>query len=100
MSLAVSSPLGVSYAYVLRPELAIRWKEVDGREVQRVSVTAFGAEVSGQDPVLDPQEHDALTWCSYHQADRLLDWGPIEPDALAGRRKALSVLYAQLQTSE
>lgn len=92
-------PLDVSYAYALRPELASRWEEIYGHGIRSVSVIAFGAEVSDGDPVLDPQEHDAFAWCSYAEADALLDW-PIEGDALDARRQALSVLNARLQSQE
>jgi 8-oxo-dGTP pyrophosphatase MutT (NUDIX family) len=88
--------LGVSYAYTLRPELAERWDARYGPGVREISVVAFGAEVPGAtDPVLDPAEHDSFAWYSYEQADAALDW-PIERDALAGRRKALSVLAGMI----
>jgi hypothetical protein len=63
-----------------------------GAGVSRISVVAFGAEVTpALDPVLDPAEHVSFAWCTYEQADAMLDW-PIEKDALPGRRKALSIL--------
>jgi lipoyl(octanoyl) transferase len=84
--------LGVSYSYALRPELADRWDAVYGPDVGEILVVAFGAEApAGIDPVLDPAEHDSFAWFSYEQADAVLDW-PIEKDALAGRRRALSEL--------
>ena len=92
-------PLDVNSAYALRPELASRWEEIYGHGIHHVSVIAFGAEAPDGDPVLDPQEHDALAWCSYAEADALLDW-PIEGDALDARRQALSVLNARLQSHE
>lgn len=88
-------PLGVIYAYALRAELRARWEEVYGPGVELVTVVAFAAELTDGDPTLDPSEHDAFSWCSYDEAHALLDW-PIEKDALAGRREALSVLNAQL----
>jgi dihydroneopterin triphosphate diphosphatase len=85
-------PLGVSYSYALRPELADRWRSRYGPGVNTISVVAFGAEVlAAADPLLDPTEHDSFAWYSHERADAVLDW-PIEKDALAGRRKALSVL--------
>ena len=85
-------PLGVSYSYSLRPELADRWDAVYGPRVRQILVVAFGAEVpAGVEPVLDPAEHDSFAWLSYEQADAVLDW-PIEKDALAGRRRALAEL--------
>ncbi len=90
-------PLDVNYAYVLRPELARRWEQIYGHGIRSVSVVAFGAEAPDGDPVLDPQEHDAFAWCSYAEADALLDW-PIERDALGARRRALRVLNARLQS--
>jgi 8-oxo-dGTP pyrophosphatase MutT (NUDIX family) len=89
-------PLGVRYGYALRPELADHWEQLYGPGIDRVSVVTFAAELPQADPVLDPVEHDGFSWCSYEEADALLDW-PIERDALAGRRRALSVLNAQLQ---
>jgi lipoyl(octanoyl) transferase len=88
--------LGVSYAYALRPDLADRWEQVYGAGVESISVCAFAAEIREGDPTLDPSEHDAFSWCSYDEAHSLLDW-PIENDALAGRRKALSVLNTRLR---
>lgn len=90
-------PLGVSYSYSLRPELSERWEQLYGRGVERVSVVSFAAELRDGDPVLDPSEHDAFGWYSYEEADALLDW-PIERDALAGRRQALSVLNRRLES--
>jgi dihydroneopterin triphosphate diphosphatase len=85
-------PLGVSYSYALRPELADRWRSRYGRGVNKISVVTFGAEVpAALDPVLDPAEHNSFAWCTYEQAYALLDW-PIESDALPGRRKALRTL--------
>jgi 8-oxo-dGTP pyrophosphatase MutT (NUDIX family) len=85
-------PLGVSYSYALRPELADRWRARYGAGVSRISVVAFGAEATASlDPELDPSEHDSFAWCSYAQAEAVLDW-PIEKDALPGRRRALSKL--------
>jgi 8-oxo-dGTP pyrophosphatase MutT (NUDIX family) len=92
-------PLGVSYSYALRLELSAHWEQLYGPGVERVSVVSFAAELSGADPVLDQSEHDAFAWCSYEEADALLDW-PIEQDARAGRRQALRVLNAQLQSDE
>jgi lipoyl(octanoyl) transferase len=92
-------PLGVSYTYALRAELGARWEQLYGPGVERVTVVTFAAEACERDPVLDPQEHDAFAWCSYEEADAILDW-PVERDALAGRRKALSVLNVQLQSEE
>jgi lipoyl(octanoyl) transferase len=92
-------PLGVSYAYALRRELAAHWDQLYGLGLRRVSVAAFAAELFEGDPVLDPNEHDAFAWCSYEEAKTLLDW-PIERDALAGRREALAVLNARLQRGE
>ena len=55
-------------------------------------MVAFGAEATASlDPELDPSEHDSFAWCSYAQAEAVLDW-PIEKDALPGRRRALSKL--------
>jgi 8-oxo-dGTP pyrophosphatase MutT (NUDIX family) len=85
-------PLNLSYRYALRPELAERWRALYGPGVDEISVVAFGAEVPAAiDPVLDPAEHDSFAWCTYRQADALLDW-PIERDALPGRRQALRAL--------
>ena len=85
-------PLGVSYCYALRPELADRWAARYGRGVREISVVAFAAEVTAAvDPVLDFAEHDSFAWYRYEEADAALDW-PIEQDALAGRRRALSAL--------
>jgi 8-oxo-dGTP pyrophosphatase MutT (NUDIX family) len=85
-------PLGVSYRYALRPELAERWRARYGPGIDEISVVAFGAEVPATvDPVLDPAEHDSFAWCNYRQAEALLDW-PIERDALPGRRTALRTL--------
>lgn len=88
-------PLGVRYAYALRPGQAARWEELYGPGVESVSVVSFGAELPAGDPVLDPREHDAFAWCSYEEADALLDW-PVEEDALAGRREALRALNARI----
>jgi 8-oxo-dGTP pyrophosphatase MutT (NUDIX family) len=84
-------PLGVTYCYLLQPEFAAHWEHLYGPGVETVSVVTFGAECPEGDPILDPQEHDAFAWCSYQQADALLDW-PVEHDALVGRREALGVL--------
>jgi 8-oxo-dGTP pyrophosphatase MutT (NUDIX family) len=92
-------PLGVNYSYALRPELADRWEQLYGPGIESVSVVTFAAGLAEGDPVLDPLEHDAFAWCPYEEADALLDW-PIEQDALTGRREALSVLNAQLQSEE
>jgi lipoyl(octanoyl) transferase len=89
-------PLGVSYSYALRPQFARRWAELYGAGIERVSVVSFAAELQGGDPVLDPSEHDRFAWCSYKEADALLDW-PVEQDAVGGRREALSVLNHQLR---
>jgi lipoyl(octanoyl) transferase len=90
-------PLDVSYAYALGAELADRWEQVYGPGVERIPVVAFAAELSDGDPALDSQEHDALAWCTYEEANALLDW-TIERDALAGRREALRVLNDRLQS--
>jgi 8-oxo-dGTP pyrophosphatase MutT (NUDIX family) len=89
-------PLGVSYAYALRDELAAHWDQLYGPGREKVSVVSFAAELVEADPVLDPDEHDAFAWCSYEEAEALLDW-PIEQDALSGRREALAALNARLQ---
>jgi 8-oxo-dGTP pyrophosphatase MutT (NUDIX family) len=89
-------PLEVGYSYALRPELIDHWKQLYGPGIAHVSVVTYAAESSQGDPVLDPLEHDGFSWCSYEEAEGLLDW-PIERDALPGRRKALSVLNARLQ---
>jgi lipoyl(octanoyl) transferase len=89
-------PLGVSYSYALRPELADRWRARYGAGVTRISVVALGAEVTSDlDPVLDPAEHDSFAWYTFEQANAVLDW-PIEEDALPGRRRALSILADML----
>ena len=89
-------PLGITYAYALRPELADRWRELYSAGIDEIAVVAFGAEVpDGVEPTLDPAEHDRFRWCGYEQADAMLDW-PIESDALAGRREALRVLLQML----
>lgn len=72
------------------------WERVYGPGVATVSVTAFAAEPPDGDPTLDPVEHDAFAWCTYEEADALLDW-PIEKDALAARRDALRALDDQLR---
>jgi 8-oxo-dGTP pyrophosphatase MutT (NUDIX family) len=92
-------PLGVSYAYALRQELAAHWDQLYGLGHEKVSVVTFAAELFEGDPVLDPDEHDAFAWCSHKEADALLDW-PIEQDALTGRRQALAALNARLQRGE
>jgi lipoyl(octanoyl) transferase len=89
-------PLGVSYSYALQSDLAPRWEWMYGPGVARVSVVSFAAESTGDTPALDPLEHDDFAWCSHEEADALLDW-PIEEDALAGRREALSVLKRRLE---
>jgi lipoyl(octanoyl) transferase len=89
-------PLGVSYRYALRPELADRWEARYGRGVSEISVVAFAAEVpAAVGPVLDSAEHDSFAWYSFEEAEAALDW-PVEHDALAGRRKVLSVLADML----
>lgn len=50
-------PLGVHYAYALRPGQAARWEELYGPGVESVSVVSFGAELPAGDPILDPREH-------------------------------------------
>jgi dihydroneopterin triphosphate diphosphatase len=90
-------PLG-SYSYALRPDGARRWLEVYGPGVDSISVTAFGADVSGLgEPRLDPGEHDAFEWVDYSVALERLDW-PIEADALGGRRRVLTALRSRLET--
>lgn len=89
-------PLGVGYTYALHPELTDHWHQLYGPGIDRVSVVTFAAEPSEGDPVLDPLEHDDFSWCSYEEADALLDW-PMERDALPGRRETLSVLNARLR---
>lgn len=85
-------PIGVSYSYALRADLADRWRTRYGPGVTEISVVAFGAEApAAVEPVLDPAEHDSYAWCTYEQAYALLEW-PIESDALPGRRQALSTL--------
>jgi lipoyl(octanoyl) transferase len=88
------APLGISYSYAL-PEAAARRENLHGPGVETIAVTSFGAEVPDGDPVLDPREHDAFSWCSHEKADALLDW-PVEQDALEARREALHVLNARL----
>lgn len=90
-------PLGVRYAYALRPDQTARWADLYGPDVASIPVVAFAAEAPATgEPVLDFDEHDALAWCTYEEAYALLDW-PIEPDALAGRREALRVLEAHVR---
>jgi lipoyl(octanoyl) transferase len=90
-------PLGVSYSYALRPELADHWEQLYGRVIDHVPVATFAAEVQVGEPVLDPSEHDRFAWCSYEGAHTLLDW-PIERDAVTGRREALNVLMRSFRT--
>lgn len=92
-------PLGVSYSYALRPERAARRRALYGPGIGEISVVAFGAAApAAVEPVLDAAEHDSYAWCTYEQAYALLDW-PIESDALAGRRKALSTLADRIRES-
>ena len=59
-------------------------------------MVAFAAEVpAAAGPVLDSAEHDSFAWYSFEEAEAALDW-PVEHDALAGRRKVLSVLADML----
>jgi hypothetical protein len=64
-----------------------------GPAVDEISVVAFVAAEApaAVDPVLDPAEHDSFAWCTYRQAEALLDW-PIERDTPPGRRTALRTL--------
>jgi 8-oxo-dGTP pyrophosphatase MutT (NUDIX family) len=87
--------LGVEYDYALRPEARERWDELYGPGIRSIHVVTFAAEVPALEPRLDPVEHDDFRWCSYEQADALLDW-PIEADALPGRRRALRALAERL----
>lgn len=91
--------VGGAYSYALAAESAARWEEVYGPGIQTVTVATFAAELSAGEPVLDPREHDAFAWLSYEQASVLLDW-PVEPDALAARRAALSLLHTLLRGEE
>jgi 8-oxo-dGTP pyrophosphatase MutT (NUDIX family) len=89
-------PAGEEYAYRLRPEQADRWVDVYGPDVTSISVVTFGAEApADRCPILDPNEHDGFMWCSYEEADSLLDW-PIEKDAHEARRRALRALRSLL----
>jgi lipoyl(octanoyl) transferase len=84
--------LDVRYSYALRREMG---DQVYGPGVEFISVASFAAEIdSGQDPVVDPSEHDSWDWLSFEEANAFLDW-PIEEDALAGRREALRVLASR-----
>lgn len=90
--------LGVGYAYRLAPDRADHWERIYGPGVSQIHVTAWAAEVHGEVPVLDPTEHDDFRWCTYREAEEMLDW-PIENDALAGRRAALAELQGRLASA-
>jgi 8-oxo-dGTP pyrophosphatase MutT (NUDIX family) len=88
-------PLEVRYDYRLDPARRDRWLRIYGPAVEIVHVNTFAAEISDQPPALDPAEHDRFAWCSFHAANNMLDW-PVEADALAGRRAALTRLQEHL----
>lgn len=94
-------PLGITYSYRLRPELADRWMEIYGSGVSAVTVVCFGAEVAtGLDACIDRREHDASQWwCRYDTALAMLDW-PVESDALVARRAALQAVAHRFATAE
>jgi lipoyl(octanoyl) transferase len=90
-------PLQVSYSYALRDDLRDRWDQIYGPWVREVEVVAFAAEApAGQEPRLDPEEHDRFGWFRFEEAEVMLDW-PIEADALNGRRTALRTLVERLR---
>lgn len=60
------------------------WRHLYLDEVEKITVFAFAALVrTGQDPILDPHEHDRWTWCDIEKALGLIDW----PDNREALRK-------------
>jgi lipoyl(octanoyl) transferase len=90
-------PLRVSYSYTLSDDLRGRWDLIYSPGVREIEVVAFAAEApAGQEPRLDPEEHDRFGWFRFEEAEAMLDW-PIEADALNGRRTALRTLVKSLR---
>jgi len=70
-------------------EATALWTKLYGPDVDVVPEECFAAVVPPEsEPEITPLEHDAFRWCSFEEADKLLEWDD--------NRAALRVLRERL----
>jgi dATP pyrophosphohydrolase len=85
LNLLILKDLLFSFTYRVKDE----WRYLYLDDVEKITVFAFAALVkTGQDPILDPDEHDRWIWCGTEEAFNLIDW----PDSREALRRCDRVL--------